>query len=70
MQLQPIQIQREIHYVDCLSPLLFSIAFIPLTHELNWADCGYPVHGTEMKISHLYMDGLQLLRRSLGLLEN
>jgi hypothetical protein len=39
----------------------------PLTHELNWADCGYPVHGTERKISHLlYMDGLQLLRRSLG----
>ena len=39
---------------------------IPLTHELKWADCGYPVHGNERKISHLlYMDGFQLLRRSL-----
>jgi hypothetical protein len=50
---------------DSLSPLLFCIAFIPLTNELNKTDCGYQVHGTEMKISHLlYMDDLKLLSRS------
>ena len=38
------------------------IALIPLTNELNRADCGYQVHGTERKISHLlYMDELKLL---------
>ena len=39
-----------------------NIALIPLTNELNRADCGYQVHGTERKISHLlYMDDLKLL---------
>jgi hypothetical protein len=48
-----------------LSPLLFCIAPIPLTHELNRAGCGYQVHGAERKISHLlYMDDLKLLSRS------
>ena len=38
---------------------------IPLTNELNRADCGYQVHGTERKISHLlYMDDLKLLGRN------
>ena len=31
------------------------IALIPLTNELNRADCGYQVHGTERKISHLFI---------------
>ena len=60
MQSQPIQIRREIFQGDSLSPLLFCIALIPLTNELNRADCGYQVHGTERKISHLlYMDDMQ-----------
>ena len=53
MQSQPIQILRGIFQGDSLSPLLFCIALIPLTNELNRADCGYQVHGTERKISHL-----------------
>ena len=40
---------------NSLSLLLFCIALIPLTNELNRADCGYKVHGTERKISHCCM---------------
>jgi len=65
MQLQPIQTQREIFHETSLSPLLFCVARIPLTNQLNRADCRYPVHGIERKISHLlYMDDLKLLGRS------
>ena len=65
MQSQPIQIQRGIFQGDSLSPLIFCIALIPLTNELKRADCGYQVHGTERKISHLlYMDDLKLLGRN------
>jgi len=71
MQSQPIQIRRGIFQRDSLSPLLFCIALIPLTNELNRADCGYQVHGTEMKISHLlYMDDLKLLGRNENDLKN
>ena len=42
----------------------FCITFISLKNELNRADCGYQVQGTERKISHLlYMDDLKLLGR-------
>ena len=52
-------------------PLLFCTARIPLTKELNRADCGYQVHRTERKISHLlYMDDWILLGRSEDYLEN
>ena len=71
MQSQPIQIRRGIFQGDSLSPLLFCIALIPLTNELNRADCGYQVHGTERKISHLlYMDDLKLLGRNENGLKN
>ena len=51
--------------------IIFCIAFIPLTNELNIADCGYQVHGTERKISHLlYMDDLKLLGRNENDLKN
>ena len=49
MQSQPIQIRRGIFQGDSLLPLLFCIALIPITNELNRADCGYQVHGTERK---------------------
>ena len=71
MQSQPIQIQRGIFQQDSLSPLLFCIALIPLTNELKRADCGYQVHGTERKISHLlYMDDLKLISRNENDLKN
>jgi hypothetical protein len=48
-----------------------SIALVPLTNKLNRADCGYQVHGTERKISHLlYMDDLKLLGRNENDLKN
>ena len=50
---------------NSLSHLIFCIALIPLTNELNRADCGYQVHGTERKISQLlYIDDLKLLGRN------
>jgi hypothetical protein len=55
MQSQPIQIRRGIFQGDSLLPLLFCTALIPLTNELSRADCGYQVHGTERKISNLWM---------------
>ena len=70
-QSQPTQIRRGIFQGDSLSPLLFCIALIPLTNELNRAHCGYQVHGTERKISHLlYMDDLKLLGRNENDLKN
>jgi len=65
MQSQPTQIRRGIFQGDSISPLFFCIALTPSTNELNRADCGYQVHGTERKISHLlYKDDLKLLGRN------
>ena len=70
-QLQPIQIRRGLFQGDSLSPLLYCIALIPLTKELNRADCGYQLHGTERKISHLlHMDDLKLQGRNENDLKN
>jgi hypothetical protein len=41
MQSRLIKINRGIFQGDSLSPLLFCIALIPLTHELNRTKCGY-----------------------------
>jgi len=71
MQSQLNQVRRGIFQGDSLSPLLFCIALIPLTNELNRVDCGYQVHETETKISHLlYMDDLKVLGRNKNDLKN
>jgi hypothetical protein len=71
VQSRPIQIRRGIFQGDSRSPLLFCITLIPLTHELNRADCGYQVHGAERKINDLlYRDDLKLLSRSEEELKN
>jgi hypothetical protein len=42
--------------------MIFCIALVPLTHELKRSGCGYQVHRSERKISHLlYMDDLELI---------
>jgi hypothetical protein len=60
-----IQIDTGILQGDSLSLLLFCVALIPLTHELNKSRCGYQVHGSERKISHLrYMDDMKLMGKN------
>jgi hypothetical protein len=65
MQSRLIKINRRIFQGDTLSPLLFCIALIPLTNELNRSKCGYQVYGTEKKIDCLlHMDDQKLIGRS------
>jgi hypothetical protein len=71
IQSRLIKINRGIFQGDSLSPFLFCIALIPLTHELNRSKCGYQVYGTERKINHLlYIDDLKLIGRSEEELRN
>jgi hypothetical protein len=63
MQSKPTKINRGIFQGGSLSPLLFCIALISLTHELNRSR--YQMHGSERKISHLlYMDDLKLIGKT------
>ena len=55
--------------------LSFAVTLLYRTHSINkraeQADCGFQVHGTERKISHLlYMDDLKLLGRNENDLKN
>jgi hypothetical protein len=51
LQSRLIKINRGIFQGNSLSPILFCIALIPITNELNRSNCGYQIHGTERKIS-------------------
>jgi hypothetical protein len=51
MQSRLININRGMFWGDSLSPLLFCRALIHLTHEINRAECGYKVYGSERKMS-------------------
>jgi hypothetical protein len=56
-QSRPIKINRGIFQGDSLSPLLLCIVLIPLTSELNTANCEYQTDGNEMKIKSLAVHG-------------
>ena len=61
-----INIRRDIFPGDSLSPLLFAICMIPLTHVLCKAKARYTLGGGE-KINHLlFMDNLKLYGRSVN----
>jgi hypothetical protein len=62
LQSRLIKTNRGLFQGDSLSPVLFCIALIPITNKLNRSHCGYQIHGTERKISHLlYTDDLKLI---------
>jgi hypothetical protein len=71
MQSRLIKINRGIFQGNSMPPLLFCIALIHLTKELNRSLCGYQVYGTARKINHLlYMDDLKLIGRNEEELRN
>ena len=61
-------IKREIFQLDSLSPLFFSISFMPLSLELNSSEYGYKV-GTERIIHLFYVVGLKLYPKDNSELE-
>ena len=61
-ELARVNIQRAIFQGDTLSPLLFVIGLIPLSHILRKLNAGYQIgKGQHKKINHLiFMDDLKL----------
>ena len=65
-ELARVNIQRGIFQRDTLSPLLFVISLIPLSHTLQKVNAGYQFGKKHhKKINHLlFMDGLNFYRNS------
>ena len=56
-----IHIKQGIFQGDSLSPLLFCLALVPLTSEINANGCGYKMNRNRVPVSNLlYMDDLKL----------
>jgi len=62
MQPRTIKINKWLFQGDWLSPLLFCLALISLTHELNGSNYGYQVYGTEKHVQKLISRRAEELR--------
>ena len=60
-RLAEVKIQRGIFQIDALSPLLFMIAMMPLSHVLRKCTAGYKLSRSQEEVNHLmYMDDIKL----------